>query len=228
MKSCFQQWSSRSFLNCPQSPLKSPRPAWKGMMQALHNGDHPGKSEEFFLPMIDLNPGDLSCIYSTLRFVTAQASRCRMTPVITFDQPLYLKALSIISSEEAGRELNSIVLRLGCFHMQMSFLGRLGYLMAGPGLQEATELVFAPNVDIHMLSGKAYDRAACRCCIKCPAFAFGELLVSRRMTQLIFTCASVRRQESTNETMFPVRCRQNDVGETTCLQSRKRHLHMLR
>ena len=111
------------------------------------------------MPMIDLNPGDLSCIYSTLRFVTAQASRCRMTPVITFDQPLYLKALSIISSEEAGRELNSIVLRLGCFHTQMSFLGSTGYLMAGSGLQEAMELVFAPNAVIHMLSGKAYDHA---------------------------------------------------------------------
>ncbi len=41
----------------------------------------------------------------------------------------------------------------------MSFLGSIGYLMAGSGLQEALELVFAPNAVIHMLSGKAYDRA---------------------------------------------------------------------
>ena len=31
--------------------------------------------------------------------------------------------------------------------------------MAGSGLQEALELVFAPNAVIHILSGKAYDRA---------------------------------------------------------------------
>ena len=140
-------------------PLKSPRPAWKGMMQAVHSSDHPGRSQVFFLPMIDLNPGDLSCIYSTLRFVVTEASKCQMKPVITFDQPLYLKAQSIICSERAGRELKEIVLRLGCFHMQMSFLGSIGNLMAGSGLQEALELVFAPNAVIHMLNGKAYDRA---------------------------------------------------------------------
>ena len=41
----------------------------------------------------------------------------------------------------------------------MSFLGSIEYLMAGSGLQEALELVFAPNAVIHMLSGKACDRA---------------------------------------------------------------------
>ena len=128
-------------------------------MQAAHSGAHPGVSEVFFMPMIDLNPGDLSCIYSTLRFVASQARKHNVTPVLTFDQPLYLKALSIVNSEKAGRELKSVVLRLGTFHLQMSFLGSIGYLMAGSGLQEALELVFAPNAVIHMLSGKAYDRA---------------------------------------------------------------------
>ena len=128
-------------------------------MQAAHSGAHPGVSEVFFMPMIDLNPGDLSCIYSTLRFVASQARKYNVTPVLTFDQPLYLKALSIVNSEKAGRELKSVVLRLGTFHLQMSFLGSIGYLMAGSGLQEALELVFAPNAVIHMLSGKAYDRA---------------------------------------------------------------------
>ena len=102
-------------------PLKSPRPAWKGMMQAAHSGAHPGVSEVFFMPMIDLNPGDLSCIYSTLRFVASQARKYNVTPVLTFDQHLYLKALSIVNSEKAGRELKSVVLRLGTFHLQMSF-----------------------------------------------------------------------------------------------------------
>ena len=106
-------------------------------MQAAHSGAHPGVSEVFFMPMIDLNPGDLSCIYSTLRFVASQARKYNVTPVLTFDQPLYLKALSIVNSEKAGRELKSVVLRLGTFHLQMSFLGSIGYLMAGSGLQEA-------------------------------------------------------------------------------------------
>ena len=92
-------------------PLKSPRPAWKGMMQALHNGDHAGVSQVCFMPMIDLNPGDLSCIYSTLRFVTSQAMKNNVTPVLTFDQTLYQKALSIVSNPKTEKkELHFIVL----------------------------------------------------------------------------------------------------------------------
>jgi hypothetical protein len=52
-----------------------------------------------FLPMIDLNPSDMSCLYSTLKFVSKEASHHNRTPVITFDQPLYWKAL-IISCDE--------------------------------------------------------------------------------------------------------------------------------
>ena len=36
--------------------LRSPRPAWSGMMQMEHTGDHPGQSSVLFLPMIDLDP----------------------------------------------------------------------------------------------------------------------------------------------------------------------------
>lgn len=51
----------------------SPRPAWSGMMQFVQNGDHPGKVTVMFLPMIDLNPSDSTCIFSTLTFVSEHA-----------------------------------------------------------------------------------------------------------------------------------------------------------
>ena len=35
------------------------RPSWSGMMQFVHDGDHPGKSSVMFLPMIDMNPTDV-------------------------------------------------------------------------------------------------------------------------------------------------------------------------
>jgi hypothetical protein len=41
----------------------------------------------------------------------------------------------------------------------MSFLGCIGYLMAGSGLQEVLELIYASNAVVHMLSGKAFARA---------------------------------------------------------------------
>ena len=70
------------------------------MMQAVNNGEHPGKSSITFLPMIDMDPGDMSCKkYSTLLFVSAEASSHNVTPVVTFDQPLWWKALTIISCD---------------------------------------------------------------------------------------------------------------------------------
>ena len=140
-------------------PLKSPRPLWSGMMQAVNNGEHPGKSSITFLPMIDMDPGDMSCIYSTLLFLSAEASSHNVTPVVTVDQPLWWKALTIISCERDDSELKSIVLRLGAFHMQMSFLGSTGYLMHDSGLKETLETIYAPNAVTHILSGKAVSRA---------------------------------------------------------------------
>ena len=110
-------------------PLKSPRPLWSEMMQAVNNGEHPDKSSITFLPMIDMDPGDMSYIYSTLLFVSAEPSSHNVMPLVTFDQPLWWKALTIISCEHDDSELKSIVLRLGAFHMQMGFLGSIGYLM---------------------------------------------------------------------------------------------------
>ena len=43
--------------------------------------------------------------------------------------------------------------------MQMSFLGSIRHLMAGSGLQELLEVVFAVNAARHMLTGKAISRA---------------------------------------------------------------------
>lgn len=137
----------------------SPRPAWSGLMQLVHHGDHPGKSSVMFLPMIDMNPSDVTCIYSTLKFVCEHARRHGVTPIITFDQPLWWKALMIIETEPTGSVLNDIVLRLGGFHTEMSFLGSIGHLMAGSGLQEVLELIYADNAVVHMMTGKAIAQA---------------------------------------------------------------------
>ena len=122
--------------------LRSPRPVWSGTMQKICEGDYPGQSSIMFLPMIDLDPSDKTCIYSTLLFVSEQAKRYHVTPVITFDQPLWLKALMIVRGEPQDSELKSIVLRLGRLHTEMSFLACIGHIMAGSSIQEVLELVY--------------------------------------------------------------------------------------
>jgi len=45
--------------------FRSPRPAWSGMMQFVHQGDHPGKASVKFLPIIDMNASDSACVVSS-------------------------------------------------------------------------------------------------------------------------------------------------------------------
>jgi len=59
-------------------------------------GEYPGQSSIVFIPMIDQNPSDDTCIYSTLMCVSEYAKRFNVTPVITFDQPLWYKTNQII------------------------------------------------------------------------------------------------------------------------------------
>ena len=116
------------------SEAAKPRPNWSGFMQHVFSeNDCPiTKSEVLFLPIIDLSPSDETCIYSTLLYIQSQAEQLSIpTACITFDQPLWLKAVEIITE----RSLR-IVCRLGGSHT-MSFLGSIGSMMKGSGLEEA-------------------------------------------------------------------------------------------
>ena len=65
----------------------------------------------------------------------------------------------IVVAEPVGSDLSKIVLRLGGFHTEMSFLGCIGHLMASSGLQDLLSLIYSPNAVVHMLTGKAIARA---------------------------------------------------------------------
>ena len=127
------------------------------MMQMIHSGAHPGQSSIKFLPMINMSASDPSCIYSTLSFIADHAKRYNSDPIITFDQPLWWKAFLMVESEPCDSPLKSIVVRLGGFHSEMSFLGAIGQLMSGSGIEEVIKHCFA-SVE-HILSGKAISRA---------------------------------------------------------------------
>ena len=89
-----------------------PRPNWGGFMQLVNRGDHPPVAQFRMLPIMDLNPGDRSCILSTLSHVIEQAKKVNVkSPCITFDQPLWLKAVEVTVAQSL-----EIVVRLGGFH----------------------------------------------------------------------------------------------------------------
>ena len=113
---------------------------WSGYMQANFFDDkHYDVSSVLMLPMIDLSPSDPTCIYSTLLFVRDQATALGIrTPCLTFDQPLWFKANAITEEKKLD-----VICRLGGFHLLMSFLGSVGHLMGGSGLEELLHEVYA-------------------------------------------------------------------------------------
>ena len=152
--SCSEDISLLSIATWPVNRL-----GWFALCQMVYKVPFPGKSSVVFLPMIDMDPSNMTCIYSTLSFVSKQARCHNSDPVLTFDQPLYWKGRNIIQDEPDDSALHSIVLRLGGFHTGMSFLGSIGNIMNNTGLSELLESVYAPAAVIHMLSGKAISRA---------------------------------------------------------------------
>jgi hypothetical protein len=133
------------------------RSNWSGFMQdvSMPTGDFPPPADIRMLPIIDHNPNDLSCIFSTLSFIEQQAQKLNMpTACVTFDQPLWLKAIEIVTTSRMN-----VVCRLGAFHTIMSFLGSIGSIMAGSGLIDALQCCYGPIAVSHMMTGKAVARA---------------------------------------------------------------------
>ena len=72
---------------------------------------------------------------------------------------IYHSALKHTTGTTIYSKLKQIVLILGCFHTQMTYLGAIGNLMENTGLQHMLEWVFAANSVPHILNGKATARA---------------------------------------------------------------------
>jgi len=66
---------------------------------------------------------------------------------VTSDQPLFQKASEIVA---ASNNLHKVVVRLGGFHLLMSYLGSIGQIMSGSGLAELWERVYAKGSVVHM------------------------------------------------------------------------------
>ena len=104
-----------------------------------------------FLPIIDLNLSDETCIYSTLLFVIEEATKLNiLSPRITFDQPLWQKSRSVIKEKNL-----QMVCRLDGFHILMSFLGSKANLMNDLCLEEVFEEVYSEDTFKYILSGHA-------------------------------------------------------------------------
>ena len=122
-----------------------------GFMQNISQGVHEGQKKIAILPIMDFNPSDYLCIYSTLLFVQDQARQLDIkTTCLTFDQLLWQKAQEIV----VIKSLDFIILS-GGFHTLMSFTGTISHFMKGSGLSEALGIIYGESTVNKMLSGKS-------------------------------------------------------------------------
>jgi len=96
-------------------------------MQSSCEGHHPVTCRVLMLPILDLNPSDMTCVRSVFGFINKQASLLHLpSSYITFHQPLYSKAIDIVLADG----LNTVV-QFGGFHTLMNFMGAVGHVMHG-------------------------------------------------------------------------------------------------
>ncbi|KYM98809.1 hypothetical protein ALC62_10473 [Cyphomyrmex costatus] len=135
-------------------------PGWRGYHEQITRHKSVEKTKVLFLPFINAPPSDYDTIYTALKMAAQKAKDLQLqTTIVTIDQPLYIKGRDIVACSKEDSELKNIIVRLGGFHTLMSFLGCIGFIMAGSGLREVLSVIYAPNSVDKLLAGHAYARA---------------------------------------------------------------------
>lgn len=115
------------------------------------------RSKIICLPFIIYPPSQYDTINTSLLLAVEKCKTSNQkTCFVTFDQPLYAKAQEIVANNPT---FANVFVRLGGFHLLMSFLGAIGYIMAGSGLKDLFTTIYAENSVKKMLAGHAYARA---------------------------------------------------------------------
>ncbi|CAH2009827.1 unnamed protein product [Acanthoscelides obtectus] len=131
-------------------------PAWRGFMEICSENESFQRSGVQCQQFINEVPSSLTTIYTSIMHAKSETRKCgQKTTILTYDLPLYMKCRDII----AKLMLPDVFVRLGGFHMLMSFLGAIGIIMGGSGLESMWELAYASESIKKMMDGHNYSRA---------------------------------------------------------------------
>lgn len=109
------------------------------------------------LPFLNSPPSKYDTIYSVLLTAVEKCKSLNQSCCfVTFDQPLYIKARDIVASCSTDSEVSLVIVRLGGFHLLMSFMGAIGYIMDGCGLQDLFNVAYAVASTEKIMTGYAY------------------------------------------------------------------------
>ena len=119
---------------------------------------YPGKTNIFFLPIINHPSSNKNCILSILTFIAQQDERYGITPVVIFDQPLWLNSMKTIAAEGPGSSIAKVVARLRGVHALMSFVGAIRISNGWILTERLFQLIYDSGTVLHLpylLSSKA-------------------------------------------------------------------------
>ena len=111
-------------------------PGWNGYMEKRTAHLPCDVSQISYLPFTNAPPTNYDTIYTVLIQVVEKCKELKQqSSFVTFDQPLYIKARDIVKKCGQDSHLNNVIVRLGGFHLLMSFMGAIGFIMNGSGIK---------------------------------------------------------------------------------------------
>lgn len=135
-------------------------PGWTGWNTLRHHGQILVKSNVTYLPVIEASSTEMDTIYEIIRRAIILAEQLDLSAIVmVHDLAIYAKVQEArwLSKEIAAKT----VIRLGEFHLTMSFLGILGKRYRDAGLLDVmivSELVASGSVN-SVMNGHHYNRA---------------------------------------------------------------------
>ena len=104
-------WAARWVIKA--NDLEFPYSNWNGWMKRIHANDAKQSTQIEFLPPIEGYPNDLDIIFTTLK----ECIRLAGFATVTFDFPIWLKALNIIKQANLP-----IIAMFGVYHLLKSWI----------------------------------------------------------------------------------------------------------
>ena len=126
---------------------------WNGWMKNVHNSNEKSPSSIVYQPIIYSNPNDYNTTNTAL-FRCIQLEKPNYS-VITFDVPIWLKAVDLILSQRMP-----IIPRHGGFYLLKFYLATFGVIFANSGLHDIMKLIYEGKLAADsILYGNSYDKA---------------------------------------------------------------------
>jgi hypothetical protein len=134
-------------------------PAWSGFNRAFSSTD-PDITRIGYCTLFAASPTNPSTVYAVMKTVQNISKKLQQShSVITFDQAIYCKAKEI--QWNCPEEFSDTVIRLGGFHIAMTFLATIGKRFEGTGFEDVLieAGVYGSTTAECIIKGKQYNRS---------------------------------------------------------------------